>query len=141
LLSQYEDVLPLHRQGEEPIPNSANDFYREPMKTTLRLSLLLRAMLILTELALACVPAAASPHDKYAQYSEASANSGAAILSTSDRVVKQVQVTLRGLGYYTGPITGFMGPKTQIAIQMFEVDHCYPVKPEINRRLLIWLSK
>ncbi len=41
--------------------------------------------------------------------------------------------------YDTGPITGFIGQKTQIAIQMFEVDHCYPVKPEINRRLLIWL--
>jgi len=96
-----------------------------------------RAALILVELALACVPAVASSPDKYAQYSEARANSDAAILSSTDRVVKQVQITLRGLGYDTGPITGFIGQKTQIAIQMFEVDHCYPVKPEINRHLLI----
>jgi len=80
------------------------------------------------------------PHGKYAQNPEASANSGAAILSTSARVVKQVPVTIRGLGYDTGPITGFLGEKTQIAIQMFELDHCYPVGPEINRRLLIWLG-
>ena len=109
------------------------------MTTTLRLSLLRRAALILIELALACVPAAASPDDKYAQYFEAGASSDAAILSTSDRVVKQVQITLRGLVYDTGPITGFIEQKTQIAIQIFEVDHRYPVKPEINRRLLIWL--
>jgi peptidoglycan hydrolase-like protein with peptidoglycan-binding domain len=89
---------------------------------------------------LACVAAAASPHDQYALYSEASAHSDAAILSTNDRVVKQVQVRLRGLGYDTGSITGFMGQKTQIAIQLFEVDHCHPVRPEITRRLLTWLG-
>jgi hypothetical protein len=112
----------------------------KPVTTTSLLNLLRRATLILIELALACVPAAASSHTKYARYSEASENQDAAILSTSDRVVKQVQVTLSSLGYDTGPHTGFMGEKTQIAIQLFEVNHCYPVRPEINRRLLIWLG-
>jgi hypothetical protein len=108
-----------------------------------RLSQLRRAaliLLILGEVSLASVPAAVYPHDQYAQYSAARANSDAAMLSNSDRVVRRVQITLRQLGYDTGPITAFMGEKTQIAIQMFEVDHCYPVRPEINRRLLIWLG-
>ena len=64
------------------------------MTTTLLLSPLRRATLILRELTLACVPAFASPGDKYAQYCEVRANSDAAILSTSDRVVKQVQVAV-----------------------------------------------
>jgi hypothetical protein len=112
-----------------------------PMKTPVLLGLLQRATLImLIEVALTCVPAAASSHEQYAPYFGASANSEAAILSTSDRVVTQVQVKLRSLGYDTGHTPGLLGEKTQIAIQMFEVDHCYPVRPEIHRRLLIWLG-
>ena len=34
---------------------------------------------------------------------------------------------------------GLLGRRHKIAIQMFEVDHRYPVKRKINGRLLIWL--
>jgi hypothetical protein len=118
-----------------------SQFSLAPVKTPVLLGLLQLATLIMPiEVALTCVPAAASSHEKYAPYSEARTNLEAAILSTSDRVVTQVQVKLRNLGYDPGHTPGFLGEKTQIAIQMFEVDHCYPVRPEINRRFLIWLG-
>jgi peptidoglycan hydrolase-like protein with peptidoglycan-binding domain len=72
-----------------------------------------------------------------AQYS---VNSEAVRLSLSDPVVKQVQLALRRRGYYTGPINGFLGENTQIAIQKFQVCHCCVVAPLVTRWVLVALG-
>jgi peptidoglycan hydrolase-like protein with peptidoglycan-binding domain len=67
-------------------------------------------------------------------------NSEAVRLSLSDPIVKQVQLALRQRGYYTGPINGFLGQNTQIAIQNFQVFHRCAVAPLVTRWVLVALG-
>jgi peptidoglycan hydrolase-like protein with peptidoglycan-binding domain len=66
-------------------------------------------------------------------------NSEAIRLSLSDPIVAQVQLALRRRGYYAGPINGFLGQNTQIAIQKFQISQCCAVAPLINRWVLVGL--
>ena len=76
----------------------------------------------------------------YAQQPEYGANSPAVVLSQRDPVVKQVQIALRRLGYYTGAIDGFMGQDTQNAIELYGVDRGHRTEPVITRWLLTSLG-
>ena len=67
-------------------------------------------------------------------------NSEAVRLSLSDPIVTQVQLALRHRGYYAGPINGFLGQNTQIAIQKFEVCHRCVVAPLVTRWVLVALG-
>jgi peptidoglycan hydrolase-like protein with peptidoglycan-binding domain len=67
-------------------------------------------------------------------------NSEAVRLSLSDPIVKRVQLALRNRGYYTGPISGYLGENTQIAIQKFQVFHCCAVAPLVTRWVLVALG-
>jgi len=67
-------------------------------------------------------------------------NSEAVRLSLSDPIVKRVQLALRNRGYYTGPINGYLGENTQIAIQKFQVFHCCAVAPLVTRWVLVALG-
>jgi hypothetical protein len=67
-------------------------------------------------------------------------NSPAVLLSVRPPVVKQVQIALRHRGYYAGAVDGFVGEKTQIAIQRFQLDHCQRIAPLITRQLLVSLG-
>src|SRR5271165_1622466 len=72
-----------------------------------------------------------------AQYS---INSEAVRRSLRDPIVEQVQLALRRRGYYNGAITGFMGDKTQSAIELFQVCHCFAAAPLITRCVLAALG-
>jgi len=72
-----------------------------------------------------------------AQYS---VNSEAVRRSLRDPIVEQVQLALRRRGYYNGEITGFMGDKTQSAIELFQVCHCFAAAPLITRCVLAALG-
>jgi peptidoglycan hydrolase-like protein with peptidoglycan-binding domain len=52
----------------------------------------------------------------------------------------RVQLALRQRGYYTGPINGFLGQNTQIAIQKFEICHRCVVAPLVTRWVLVALG-
>ena len=67
-------------------------------------------------------------------------NSEAVRISLSDPIVTQVQLALRHRGYYAGPINGFLGQNTQIAIQKFEVCHRCVVAPLVTRWVLVALG-
>ena len=67
-------------------------------------------------------------------------NSEAVRLSLSDPIVKRVQLALRNRGYYTGPINGFLGENTQIAIQKFQIFHCCAVAPLVTHWVLVALG-
>jgi hypothetical protein len=62
-------------------------------------------------------------------------------LSQRAPVVRQVQLALRQRGYYRGAISGFLGQKTYVAIQMFEINnHCDHVRPLVDNSLLAGLA-
>jgi peptidoglycan hydrolase-like protein with peptidoglycan-binding domain len=122
------------------------------MKTKLLSELLQHPALALIVLVLASVPVPGRAVDQSvgsrsratdldcqhgAQYS---VNSEAVRLSLSVPIVEQVQLALRRRGYYTGPINGFLGENTQIAIQKFQVCHCCVVAPLVTRWVLVALG-
>jgi peptidoglycan hydrolase-like protein with peptidoglycan-binding domain len=110
------------------------------MRTNLLSELIESHGLALIVLALANIPVASRARNLYAEQSEYTETSPAVLLSTRASVVRQVQRALRQRGYYAGTIDGFMGEGTQIAIQKFDVDHCYPARPLVTRRLLVSLG-
>jgi peptidoglycan hydrolase-like protein with peptidoglycan-binding domain len=122
------------------------------MKTKMLSELLQRPALALIVLALASLPVPGRAGDqpvgsrsratdldcqRGVQYS---VNSEAVRLSLSDPIVKQVQLALRQRGFYTGPIDGFLGQNTQIAIEKFQVFHCCAVAPLVTRWVLVALG-
>ena len=54
--------------------------------------------------------------------------------------LREVQLALRRQGYYTGVANGFMGYRTDLAISRFQLDHCHPVRPVVDRWLLTSLG-
>jgi peptidoglycan hydrolase-like protein with peptidoglycan-binding domain len=58
----------------------------------------------------------------------------------SESEIRRVQSALRGLGYYSGAVDGFIGQKTQVAIAKFQVDHHLPVRAQITPALLVSLG-
>src|SRR5262249_41370168 len=57
-----------------------------------------------------------------------------------ERQIRQVQVALRNLGYYSGAPDGFLGYKTDIAISRFQLERCHPVRPVVDQWLLVTLG-
>jgi len=55
-------------------------------------------------------------------------------------IVTSVQIALRERHYYQGAVDGFLGGKTGLAIERFQMDHGLRVKPVIDRPLLIALG-
>jgi peptidoglycan hydrolase-like protein with peptidoglycan-binding domain len=101
-------------------------------------------LVLLVILAWASLPMAGIARDQEPPYirrgPEFGFNSEPVRLSLSVPIVEQVQRALRHAGYYHGDIDGFMGENTQIAIQIFYVDHCYRAAPVITRWLLAQLG-
>jgi putative peptidoglycan binding protein len=56
------------------------------------------------------------------------------------RQVRQVQIALRHQGYYAGAADGFLGYKTDRAISKFQLERCHPVRPLVDRWLLVTLG-
>ena len=56
------------------------------------------------------------------------------------RQLRQVQIALRRLGYYSGFADGFMGYRTDRAISRFQLDHEHPVRAVVDRWLLVSLG-
>ena len=56
------------------------------------------------------------------------------------RQLRQVQNSLRWLGYYSGSADGFLGYRTDLAISNFQLDHDHPVRPVVDRWLLVNLG-
>jgi peptidoglycan hydrolase-like protein with peptidoglycan-binding domain len=100
--------------------------------------------LLLTILALASWPLAGGAHEQsiqpFQRGPQFSTTSEPVLLSLNIPTVEQVQLALRQRGYYRGEIDGFMGENTQIAIQIFYVDHCHQAAPVITRWLLAQLG-
>jgi len=55
---------------------------------------------------------------------------------TPDRVIVNVQVALRGQGYYAGPIDGDLGPQTREALAAYQADHGLAVTSAVDRPTL-----
>jgi hypothetical protein len=110
------------------------------MKTNLLSVLTEYPALTMMVLAVASLMLFGGADNLYAEQPEYSTDSPAVLLSARDSVVRQVQRALRQRGYYAGAVDGFMGEKTQIGIQMFEVDHCHRTVPLITRWVLISLG-
>jgi peptidoglycan hydrolase-like protein with peptidoglycan-binding domain len=100
--------------------------------------------LVLIVLALASFPVVGKTRGQDASFNRHGPafgfNSEPIRLSVSVPTVEQVQLALRHRGYYKGEIDGFLGESTQIAIQMFYVDQCYPAAPVVTRWLLARLG-
>lgn len=58
----------------------------------------------------------------------------------SESIVAQSQVRLARMGYYNGAIDGDFGPRTNRAIQHFQVDNGLPVTGRLDRRTLAGLG-
>jgi hypothetical protein len=56
------------------------------------------------------------------------------------RQLRQVQIALRRLGYYSGSADGFMGYRTDLAISRFQLDHEHPIRVVVDRWLLVNLG-
>jgi peptidoglycan hydrolase-like protein with peptidoglycan-binding domain len=54
--------------------------------------------------------------------------------------LREVQIALRRLGYYSGAVDGFQGDMTGLAISRFQLDHEHPVRPVVDRWLLVNLG-
>ncbi|HEV3211178.1 MAG TPA: peptidoglycan-binding domain-containing protein [Chthoniobacterales bacterium] len=57
-----------------------------------------------------------------------------------ERRLRLVQIALRRRGYYSGAANGFLGYRTDIAISRFQLKHCHPVRPVVDRWLLVNLG-
>jgi len=57
-----------------------------------------------------------------------------------EQQLRQAQIVLRRLGYYSGAADGFLGYKTDIAISRFQLEHRHPVRPVVDRWLLVNLG-
>jgi hypothetical protein len=107
---------------------------------------------LLLSVALASLPLTGNAGDQYLRWRSRATgfecqpaaqyriNSEPVLLTRRDDIVAQVQLALRRRGYYKGEITGFMGDKTQNAIQLFEVCHCCVTAPLITRWFLAALG-
>jgi hypothetical protein len=98
----------------------------------LQISVAQLVLLVLTILATAC-----SGPQKYSY-------SGYGIVPAyrhyDQRQLRQVQIALRRQGYYSGYADGFLGDRTARAISRFQLDHEQPVRPVVNRWLLVNLG-
>jgi len=56
------------------------------------------------------------------------------------RQLRQVQIALRQQGYYSGSADGFLGYRTDLAISRFQLEHEHPVRPVVDRWLLVNLG-
>ena len=56
------------------------------------------------------------------------------------RQLREVQIALRRLGYYSGSADGFLGYRTDQAISKFQLEHEHPVRPVVDRWLLVNLG-
>jgi len=75
-------------------------------------------------------------YDRYAWYSyDGPIYTGYAAL-TPDRVVVEVQTSLRDWGYYAGSSDGHLGPQTRAALAAFQSDHGLAVTSAIDRPTL-----
>jgi hypothetical protein len=57
-----------------------------------------------------------------------------------ERQLRRVQIALRRQGYYSGAADGFLGYKTDTAISRFQLEHRHPVRPVVDRWLLVNLG-
>jgi Putative peptidoglycan binding domain len=91
--------------------------------------------LALYGVAMAAATGHARPADQY---------SGYAILPAykhyDPQRLREVQIALRRQGYYSGVADGFMGYRTDLAISRFQFDHEHPVRPVVDRWLLVNLG-
>jgi Putative peptidoglycan binding domain len=83
-----------------------------------------------------------SAHQKreYTQYSIVPAYLNDDERQLEERHLRQVQIALRQRGYYSGAADGFLGYRTDIAISRFQLKHCHPVRPVVDRWLLVNLG-
>ena len=63
-----------------------------------------------------------------------------ALHNHDERQLRKVQIALRHLGYYSGAADGFLGYRTDIAISRFQLERCHPVRPVVDRWLLVNLG-
>src|SRR6516164_3167681 len=89
-------------------------------------------LLALTVLATAC---SGPQTHQYSQYSIVPAYH-----HYDQHQLRQVQIALRRLGYYSGAADGFLGYRTDRAISKFQLDHEHPVRPVVDRWLLVNLG-
>jgi Putative peptidoglycan binding domain len=89
-------------------------------------------LLVLTVLATAC--SGSQKHD-YSGYGIVPA-----YRHYDARQLRQVQIELRRQGYYSGSADGFLGYRTDQAISRFQLDHEHPVRPVVDRWLLVNLG-
>jgi hypothetical protein len=114
-----------------------NQQRKERMKLSSSANVLQNSVAQLVLLALTVLATACSGPQKHA-YSDY------AILPAyhhyDQRQLRQVQISLRRLGYYSGSADGFMGYRTDLAISRFQLDHEHPVRPVVDRWLLVSLG-
>jgi hypothetical protein len=112
-----------------------NNQRKERMKLSSSPNVLQNSVAQLVLLAFTVLATACSGPQKYSDYRILPAYH-----HYDQRQLREVQTALRRLGYYSGAADGFLGYRTDVAISNFQLHHEHPVRPVVDRWLLVNLG-